>query len=65
MIKIKVAGFIPRSVSETAKGYTKKDLKEIYHYYAGHKCPVEQQKPSDDIRKKLLDLSDKLLSWLN
>lgn len=63
--KNKVAGFIPRSVSETAKGYTKKDLKEIYHYYAGHKCPVEQQKPSDDIRKKLLDLSDKLLSWLN
>ena len=63
--KDKVAGFIPRSVSETAKGFTKKDLKEIYHYYDGYKCPPEQQEQSDEIRHRLLDLSQKLLSWLN
>ncbi|WP_299490633.1 2OG-Fe(II) oxygenase family protein [uncultured Shewanella sp.] len=61
----KVAGFIPRSISETAKGFTKKDLKEIYHYYIGHQCPPEQQQNSDEIRQRLLDLSEILLSWLN
>ncbi|MDN3609504.1 2OG-Fe(II) oxygenase family protein [Vibrio ostreicida] len=60
-----VAGFIPRTVSETAKGFTKKDLKEIFHYYEGKPCPPEQQQRSDEIRQRLLDLSAKLLGWLN
>ncbi|CAM3674800.1 2OG-Fe(II) oxygenase family protein [Vibrio aquimaris] len=60
-----VAGFIPRTVSETAKGFTKKDLKEIYHYYDGKICPPEQKEISDNIRLRLLDLSAKLLGWLH
>ncbi|NOH70255.1 isopenicillin N synthase family oxygenase [Vibrio pectenicida] len=60
-----VAGFIPRTVSETAKGFTKKDLKEIFHYYEDKACPPDQQKRSDEIRHRLLNLSAKLLGWLN
>ncbi len=28
-------GYISKQLSETAKGYDQKDLKEFYHYYAG------------------------------
>ena len=33
--KGKQDGFFPQSVSEIAKGFTKKDIKEYYHYYDG------------------------------
>src|SRR5438132_1860571 len=32
-------GFVSSSLSETAKGYDQKDLKEFYHYYPWGSCP--------------------------
>ena len=37
--KGKQDGFFPQSVSEVAKGFTKKDIKEYFHYYPWGQCP--------------------------
>ena len=39
--KGKQDGFFPQSVSEVAKGFKKKDIKEYYHYYPWGQCPEE------------------------
>src|ERR1700735_1532521 len=32
-------GYVSPNLSEIAKGYTKKDLKEFYHFYTWGRCP--------------------------
>jgi isopenicillin N synthase-like dioxygenase len=39
--KNKQDGFFPQSVSEVAKGFKKKDIKEYFHYYPWGQCPAE------------------------
>jgi len=59
--KDSMAGYIPRSISETAKGFTKKDLKEVFLFYKNKIGPSEQLYNSELLRNKLLLLSDTLL----
>ena len=37
--KGKQDGYFPQSVSEIAKGFKKKDIKEYFHYYPWGQCP--------------------------
>ena len=59
-----VAGYIPAKVSEVAKGYTVKDLKELYHYFPNKECPAAQKPISTKLMKELTDVAQILLSWL-
>jgi len=57
-------GFFPQSVSEIAKGFTKKDIKEYYHYYPWGQCPDALK---DEIEKYYRDthsLAAELLNWI-
>ncbi|MCW8331696.1 isopenicillin N synthase family oxygenase [Photobacterium sp. SDRW27] len=57
-------GFFPSEVSEVAKGHTKKDIKEYFHYYPWGQCPealkAELQNYYDEANK----LAAELLSWV-
>lgn len=57
-------GFFPSEVSEIAKGHTKKDIKEYFHYYPWGQCPealkAELQSYYDEANK----LAAELLSWV-
>lgn len=59
-------GFFPQEVSETAKGFSTKDLKEFFHYYPDSDLPLPREISSktDELRSTLLELSKTLLSWL-
>ncbi|RDV24064.1 isopenicillin N synthase family oxygenase [Alteromonas aestuariivivens] len=57
-------GFFPQSVSEVAKGYTQKDIKEYFHFYPWGQCP-------DALRPQLMayyqaanSLAEQLLGWV-
>lgn len=57
-------GFFPTTVSETAKGFKVKDIKEYFHFYPWGQCP-------DDLRDELkhyydnaINLASELLSWV-
>ena len=57
-------GFFPASVSEIAKGFTKKDIKEYYHYYPWGKCPSELKEELANYYKMANDLAKELLGWV-
>ncbi len=57
-------GFFPQSVSEVAKGFTKKDIKEYYHYFPWGKCPSDLREEIDRYYKETTSLAAKLLSWI-
>lgn len=57
-------GFFPTSVSETAKGFKKKDIKEYYHYYPWGKCPLAHKQLLADYYQAATDLAAELLSWV-
>lgn len=59
------AGFIPFEMSETAKGYQAKDLKEFYHYY--HPWGVIPDFLAEKTQKlctQLIEMGAVLLSWV-
>lgn len=58
-----VAGYIPASISETAKGFTVKDLKELYYYFPNKECPEEQKPISTRLMNALNGVVQVLLSW--
>jgi isopenicillin N synthase-like dioxygenase len=60
-----LSGYISSSVSEQAKGYDYKDLKELFHYYKGKAIPEEQRDCSDTMMHKVKGLSALLLTWLH
>ncbi|MFT5712741.1 MAG: isopenicillin N synthase-like dioxygenase, partial [Glaciecola sp.] len=45
-------GYFPQSVSEVAKGFKKKDIKEYFHFYPWGQCPAELQDELNDYYKK-------------
>ena len=57
-------GFFPSEVSEVAKGHTKKDIKEYFHYYPWGQCPdtlkAELQRYYEEANK----LASQLLGWV-
>jgi len=57
-------GFFPQSVSEVAKGFTKKDIKEYYHYYPWGRCPSDLAKGISDYYNSTLSLAEELLNWI-
>lgn len=57
-------GFFPTNISETAKGYSVKDIKEYYHYYPWGQIPAEVKDCSAKLRQDLLSLAEILLQWI-
>ncbi|WP_371194186.1 isopenicillin N synthase family dioxygenase [Glaciecola sp. SC05] len=57
-------GFFPTSVSEIAKGFKKKDIKEYYHYYPWGKCPAELKNEIHSYYESTSDLARELLNWI-
>ena len=57
-------GFFPQEVSETAKGFSIKDLKEFFHYYHTGNLPECIGKTTIQMRKELISLGKVLLKWI-
>jgi isopenicillin N synthase-like dioxygenase len=57
-------GFFPQSVSEVAKGFKKKDIKEYYHYYPWGQCPESLKDEISEYYKNTRNLAAELLNWI-
>lgn len=57
-------GFFPSSVSETAKGFTKKDIKEYFHYYPWGQCPEALKEQLSDYYEQVNNIATTLLNWV-
>ncbi|MCF2949515.1 isopenicillin N synthase family oxygenase [Paraglaciecola aquimarina] len=57
-------GFFSTSVSETAKGFKKKDIKEYYHYYPWGRCPESLKQEISDYYRDTNALASELLTWV-
>jgi len=58
-------GYISKELSETAKGYDKKDIKEFYHYFPGSsRCPTSCQPVTEQLAFAMRTLAETLLSWI-
>lgn len=57
-------GYFPAEVSETAKGHSKKDIKEYFHYYPWGQCPSEYQNELAQYYQEANQLAEELLSWI-
>lgn len=62
--KEKHDGFFSTSVSETAKGFKKKDIKEYYHFYPWGRCPEALKQEISDYYRDTNALASELLSWV-
>lgn len=62
--KDKQDGFFPQSVSEVAKGFKKKDIKEYFHFYPWGQCPDELTDELNDYYKNTSSLAAQLLNWI-
>lgn len=57
-------GFFPTTVSETAKGFKKKDIKEYFHYYPWGQCPAQHKQQLADYYNAANKLAAELLGWI-
>ncbi|MEG3766043.1 isopenicillin N synthase family dioxygenase [Alteromonas sp. 14N.309.X.WAT.G.H12] len=57
-------GFFPQSVSEVAKGFTKKDIKEYFHFYPWGQCPPALRPQLADYYAQANTLAQELLGWI-
>ncbi|QOL26032.1 isopenicillin N synthase family oxygenase [Thalassotalea sp. LPB0316] len=57
-------GFFSSEVSETAKGHTKKDIKEYYHVYPWGRIPSQLAEEILNYYKTASDLAAELLDWV-
>jgi isopenicillin N synthase-like dioxygenase len=57
-------GFFPQSVSEVAKGFKKKDIKEYYHYYPWGQCPSQLKEEISAYYDNTSALARELLNWI-
>ncbi|MFT6899782.1 MAG: isopenicillin N synthase-like dioxygenase [Paraglaciecola sp.] len=57
-------GFFSTKVSETAKGFKKKDIKEYFHYYPWGKCPPQLKQELADYYDATNKLASELLGWV-
>lgn len=57
-------GYFPAEVSETAKGHTKKDIKEYFHFYPWGQCPKTHQAQLRQYYEEANALAEQLLSWI-
>ncbi|MGF1682219.1 2OG-Fe(II) oxygenase family protein [Photobacterium minamisatsumaniensis] len=57
-------GFFPAEVSEVAKGHSKKDIKEYFHYYPWGQCPESLQAEIQRYYEEANKLASELLTWV-
>ena len=57
-------GYFSPDISETAKGATKKDLKEYYHVYPWGRIPAQLEEEILIYYKKASTLAEELLTWV-
>lgn len=57
-------GFFPARISETAKGFTQKDIKEYFHYYPWGQCPAPHQPQLDNYYQQTTGFASELLGWI-
>ncbi|MEP2652002.1 MAG: 2OG-Fe(II) oxygenase family protein [Paraglaciecola sp.] len=57
-------GFFPTTVSETAKGFKKKDIKEYFHFYPWGRCPESLTKEIVEYYRDTNMLASELLAWV-
>jgi len=57
-------GFYPRTMSETAKGNTIKDIKEFFHFYPGGVCPEDLRPAAQAYHESAMALASELLQWI-
>ncbi|GAB3487778.1 2OG-Fe(II) oxygenase family protein [Marinomonas epiphytica] len=57
-------GFFPPDVSETAKGHSKKDIKEYFHYYPWGQCPADKKAKLAQYYQEANQLASELLAWV-
>lgn len=57
-------GFFPASVSEVAKGFKKKDIKEYFHFYPWGVCPRELREEIATYYDEANTLAKELLGWV-
>lgn len=62
--RVKHDGFVPMSLSETAKGYDVKDIKEFYHYYPSGRCPNHLRKITQELYTQMATMAETLLQWV-
>lgn len=62
--KEKQDGYFPPNISEVAKGFKVKDIKEYYHYYPWGRCPAELKEELSAYYKEAINLASELLSWV-
>ncbi|MBI3230624.1 MAG: isopenicillin N synthase family oxygenase, partial [Burkholderiales bacterium] len=60
----KMDGYFPPNISETAKGFEKKDLKEFFHIYPWGKYPSEVSDAARRYYDTGSSLAAELLSWV-
>lgn len=56
-------GLFPMRVSETAVGYSVKDIKEFYHFYKWGQYPKELSNKTKELFAKMEDVAITLLKW--
>jgi len=61
--KIKQDGYFP-FLTEKAKGYSVKDLKEFYHVYPWGRLPNQVREDTRNLYDKLVEIASILLSWI-
>jgi isopenicillin N synthase-like dioxygenase len=57
-------GYYPPNISETAKGFNKRDLKEFFHVYGTGKYPSEVSQAAMELRAAGTALATQLLHWV-
>ena len=62
--KEKMDGYFPPNISETAKGFAKRDLKEFFHIYPWGKFPSEVSSAAREYYEHGSKLAAELLQWV-
>lgn len=57
-------GYFPPNISEVAKGFKVKDIKEYFHFYPWGCCPPELKEELATYYKEAISLASELLSWV-
>ncbi|MGS0755995.1 2OG-Fe(II) oxygenase family protein [Roseateles sp. GG27B] len=57
-------GYFSTAISETAKGFTQRDIKEYYHYYPWGRAPAQLQADVKTYFDQANQLAQELLSWV-
>lgn len=57
-------GYVPQNLSEIAKGYDAKDIKEFYNFYDTGVCPDHLREKTLALYTKLTAIGSTLLTWV-